>query len=215
MSQPPVSGPPPEPRPPSSYGGYGAELQRYQAQNYPQAPGYPPPVYPAPGMPAPWAAQQQLPHPGMPQDRPWPQPPQRPAVIALAATLAVTASLQFLGALTLAWLISLAGRQLSTTGGEGALYHILNRFNDRMLNGLAWPLFGFPLAALVLGFLLPNRRPWVRLAFTVLGAAALLWMGWLFHSNLVWWLVPGIYVASTVGILWTSAASHWYRWQPA
>lgn len=216
MSQPPVPGLPPEPMPPvyGGYGGYGGELQHYHAQSYPQpaVPSYFPPVPPpwsSPAMPSP-------PSPSAPGfARPQPQPPERPAVVAMAATLAVTASLQFLAALTLLWLIAVAGDdELGTTGADGVMYHMLNRFDDRMVDGLAWPLYGFPLAALVLGFLLPTRRPWTRIAFSALGLVAVAWLAWLFRSDLVWLVVPGVYIAFSSGIVWMAAASRWYRWQP-
>lgn len=135
--------------------------------------------------------------------------------VGLAATLAVTASLEFIGALSLLWLIAVTGNeQLGTSGPDGVLYHILNRFDDRMVTGLAWPLYLFPLAAIVLGLLLPARRPWARLAFTLLGGATVAWLAWWFRSDLRWLIVPGTYIAFCVGILWTSPVSRWYRWRP-
>lgn len=143
------------------------------------------------------------------------QPPQRPAVITMAATLTVTASLQWVAGLTMLWLVAVAaGRQLGTSGADGAVFHIFSRFNDRMATGLAWPMYGFPLVSLLLGFLLPARGRWVRIALTAVGAVAVLWLAWLFLDNLVWFLVPGTYVVIVVALLWTTAANRWYGWNP-
>jgi len=145
-----------------------------------------------------------------------PQPPQRPATIGLAATLASTASLQWIGLLSFCWLVASAGvAQLSTSGVDGGVYHVLSRFSYRMLDGLAWPLYLFPLVSFVLSFLLLTRRPWTRLAFSVTGAAALLWSAWWLRSDLLWWLVPAGYIAITVLVLWTAETTRWYRWRPA
>lgn len=133
----------------------------------------------------------------------------------MATTLAVTGSLQFLAALTLLWLIAVAGNdELGTSGADGVMFHLLNRFDDRMVDGLAWPLYGFPLAALVLGFLLPTRSPWTRIALSALGLVAVAWLAWLFRSNVTWLVVPAVYIGFTSGITWTAAASRWYSWRP-
>ena len=143
------------------------------------------------------------------------QPPQRPGTIGLAATLASTASLQWIGLLSFCWLVASAGvAQLSTSGVDGGVYHVLSRFSYRMLDGLAWPLYLFPLVSFVLSFLLLTRRPWTRLAFSITGGAALLWSAWWLRSDLLWWLVPAGYIAITVLVLWTAETSRWYRWRP-
>jgi hypothetical protein len=142
-------------------------------------------------------------------------PPQRPGVIAMAATMAVTASLQWICALSFAWLVARAGvGGLDTSGVDGGIYHILNRFNDRLLDGLAWPLYLFPAVSFVLGFVLLARRQWARWAFTLCGALALGWSAWWLRSNLVWWLAPAVYIAVSVLIVWTAAANRWYGWRP-
>ncbi len=143
-------------------------------------------------------------------------PPPRPAVVGLAATLAITASLQWICALSFFWLVATAGAaQLGTTGIDGGIYHILNRFNYRMLDGLAWPLYLFPLAAFGLSFLLLTRRSWARLAYTVVGAASLAWSAWWLRADIVWWLAPAAYVFLAVLVLWTGPANRWYGWKPA
>ena len=94
----------------------------------------------------------------------------------MAATMTVTASLQWLCALSLAWLVATAGAaSLSTTDVEGALYHMLRRFHLRMIEGLALPLYGFPTLAFFLGFVVLAPRTWARLALTLTGVAA--WPG--------------------------------------
>lgn len=205
-------------QPPLSYGGYGGELQHYRPSGY--APAQPPPtVAPPPSLPPPSLPSASLPPPALaaapaPYAR-IPQPPQRPVGVTLAATLAVTASLQFVAGLTLFWLLAVTGsRQLGTSGSDGVVYHLLNRFDDRMIAGLAWPLYLFPLASIVLGLLLPTRSLGVRLVFSLLGAVAVAWMVWLFRTDPRWLLVPAAYVACCVGLLWTPVSSRWYAWRP-
>ena len=139
-------------------------------------------------------------------------PPQRPAVIAMAATMTVTASLQWLCALSLAWLVATAGAAgLSTTDAEGALYHILRRFHLRMIEGLALPLYGFPTLAFFLGFVVLAPRVWARLALTLTGVAALVWSAWWLRNDILWWLPIATYVGIVCLILWTPGATQWYR----
>jgi hypothetical protein len=209
VSQPLDPGVPPQFQPPVSYGGYGGDLQSYGQQ----APGgYRAPAQPR-DFPPPPAAVVPVPLAGASAAVALPQ---RPAVIGLATTLAATASLQWMGVLSLCWLLATAGvAQLSTTGIDGGVYHVLSRFSYRMIDGLAWPLYLFPLASVVLSFLLLTRQPWTRLAFSATGAAALLWSAWWLRSDLLWWLVPAGYIGVTVLVLWTAEASRWYRWRPA
>ncbi|MBA3528507.1 MAG: hypothetical protein H0T91_04210 [Propionibacteriaceae bacterium] len=204
MSQPPAPGVPPSFQPPPNYGGYSGELQSF---GQPPVPTAPPPWASNPMPPAPSYA-----HPTAPAAT---LPGQRPAVVAMAATLAVTASLQWICGLSFLWLVATAGaRELGTTGVDGGVYHLLNRFHYRMLDGLAWPLYLFPAVSFVLAFLLLARRQWARLAFTLTGAAAVGWLAWFVRSDLVWWVAPALYISVAVGILWTPAAHRWYGWQP-
>ena len=197
----------PHPSAPNTYPGNGAASVGYASHGY----GYPGNAYPA----SPYDFAQSVPPAAAAISR-TPQPPQRPATIGLAATLASTASLQWIGLLTFCWLVATAGvAQLGTTGVDGGVYHVLSRFSSRMLDGLAWPLYLFPLVSFVLSFLLLTRRPWTRLVFSVTGAAALLWSAWWLRADLVWWLVPAGYIAVSVLVLWTADASRWYRWRPA
>ena len=134
----------------------------------------------------------------------------------MAATMAVTASLQWVCTLSFAWLVATVGvGDLGTSGVDGGIYHILNRFNDRLLDGLAWPLYLFPAVSFVLGFVLLARRQWARWAFTLCGALALGWSAWWLRSDLLWWLAPAVYIAVSLLIVWTAAANRWYGWQAA
>jgi len=141
---------------------------------------------------------------------------QRPAVIAMAATMTVTASLQWLCALSLAWLVATAGAAgLSTTDAEGAFYHILRRFHLRMIEGLALPLYGFPTLAFFLGFVVLAPRVWARLALTLTGVAALVWSAWWLRNDILWWLPIATYIGIVCLILWTPGATQWYRQRTA
>lgn len=207
---------PPGPQPPSSYGGYGGELQSYGHAPSPVSPQHlpvPPPVVQAPqGRPeAPGSAYPYAPVPATPVLSAVGQT-QRPAVVGMAATMAATASLQWVCALSFLWLVATAGaRQLSTSGVDSGLYHALHRLNDRLLDGLAWPLYLFPVASFVLSFLLLARRGWARLAFTLLGTAALVWSGWWLRTNLVWWCPAAVYISVAVLVLWVPAVTTWLR----
>lgn len=179
----------PQFRAPGPYGAPPAAL--------PPGYGIQPPVPPPSSVP--WAYQQ--------------PPPQRPASVGIAATLAVTASLQWICALSFAWLVATAGAQsLQSSGSDGNLFHILNRFHYRMIEGLAWPLYLVPAASLVLGFWILSRKPWTRIAFSSVGVLALAWLAWLLRDHLIWWIVPAAYIATGSALVWTRAASAWYGW---
>jgi hypothetical protein len=137
---------------------------------------------------------------------------QRPAVIAIAATMTVTASLQWVCVLSFAWLVATAGAaSLSTTDVEGALYHMLRRFHLRMIEGLALPLYLFPTVAFFLGFVILAPRAWARIALTITGVAALAWSGWWLRHDILWWLPLATYIGVVCLILWTPGATQWYR----
>ena len=174
--------------------------------------GYRPDPYGRPPLPqAPVPAWPGAPQPYAPVVR-----RQRPAVIAMAATMTVTASLQWLCALSLAWLVATAGAAgLSTTDVEGAVYHILRRFHLRMIEGLALPLYGFPTLAFFLGFVVLAPRVWARLALTLTGVAALAWSAWWLRNDILWWLPIGTYIGIVCLILWTPGATQWYRQRAA
>ncbi|MDN5769476.1 MAG: hypothetical protein L0H24_01105 [Microlunatus sp.] len=138
--------------------------------------------------------------------------PQRPAVIAIAATMTVTASLQWICALSFGWLVATAGAAgLSTTDVEGSIFHMLRRFHLRMIEGLALPLYGFPVLAFFLGFVILAPRVWARLALTLTGVATLAWSGWWLRNDILWWLPFATYIGIVCLILWTPGATQWYR----
>jgi hypothetical protein len=178
------------------------------------APHHPPrPYAPVPGLPAPV---QSFPVPG--QRHPAPPvaagPPQRPAVIALACSLAVVASLLWVCGLSLLWVTAVIGTgTFAQIGDNGAVFHILNRFNYRMLDGLAVPLYLFPLASFTTGFLILSRRRWTRTLHAAVGLAALGWAAWWLQDNLLWWFSAAWYVVVACLVLWTPGATAWYRWR--
>jgi hypothetical protein len=137
---------------------------------------------------------------------------QRPAVIAMAATMTVTASLQWICLLSLAWLVATAGAaSLANTDVEGAIYHMLRRFHLRMIEGLALPLYGFPAVAFLLGLVILAPRAWTRIALTLTGVAGLAWSGWWLRADILWWLPIATYIGIVCLILWTPGATQWYR----
>ncbi len=157
-------------------------------------------------------------HPGAPGQPAYftgrgPRPVQRPAVIGMAATLAVTASLQWICCLSFAWLMAAVGAEgLGTDGLDGAIYHTLQRFHYGMIDGLAWPLYLFPTASFVTGFIVLVRRPWARIVHTAVGVAALGWSAWwLYEASLLWWIAPAVYIAVACLILWLPSVGRWYR----
>ncbi len=140
--------------------------------------------------------------------------PQRPAGITMACTMAVMASLQFICVLGFAWLVAYVGREQFNPAdpGEGPIYHLLNRFQLRLMEGLAWPLFVIPGLTLIVSFLVLIRRGWGRAIFTLLGIASLSWSAWWLRFDLRWWIAPAVYIAFCCVIVWTPSASRWYAW---
>lgn len=223
MSQPSTPTGPPRFTPPASYGGYGGDLQNYPVSGRPSSPApyADPPApprtgYPSPGYPQVGHAPLGHPQPGYPEHRPGiPQPPQRPGTVGLAATLAVTASLQWVCALGFVWLVTTAAvSELGTTGADGVLLHMMSRFGYRMVEGLAWPLFLFPLASTFFGFALLGRAWWSRIGFTVTGLVAVLWSLWWLHSSWLLWLPSTAYIAVACLLVWTPSASRWFARKP-
>jgi hypothetical protein len=156
----------------------------------------------------------QLPPPSAPAWNGTAQPGQlpRPAGITIAATLAVTGSLQWICGLSFAWLAAIAGADtLGQSGTEGAVFHVLHRFDLRMTDGLALPLYLFPLAAMLTGFLILSQRPWTRVAHTAVGVAALAWSAWWLQNHLLWWAVAALYILISCLLLWTPGATRWYQ----
>lgn len=181
----------------------------------PPGPGFPPTPGWAAGSGAGLTDEQllRLPPPSAYPAGPQPVPLrlQRPAVVGLATTLAVTASLLWVCGLSLAWVVAVGATDaLGRSGSEGALFHLLDRFRDRMLDGLAVPLFLFPATSVVTAFLLLTGRPWSRLLHTGVGVLALAWSAWWLRTSLLEWSTVALYVGVAVAVLWTPAANRWY-----
>lgn len=142
-----------------------------------------------------------------------PAAPQRPGVVGVAAAMSVTASALWICALATAWLFAAAGQQALAAESDldGQVRIILNRFSARLLDGLALPLFGLPALAFVAGFLLLSRRAWARFAYTALGLITVGWLGWWLRFDLGWWVAPSGYILLACAIVWTPAATRWYR----
>lgn len=198
------------------YGEYGGSLQRYgQTPSDPQAPPARIDPYVGPPMPPPMPAGPPL--AGVPPMTYAPVPGrlsvQRPAVIAMAATMAVTASLQWICCLTFAWLMAAVGAQsLGTDGLDGGVYHALQRFSYGLIDGLAWPLYLFPTASFITGFIVLVRRSWARIVHTLVGVAALGWSAWwLYPVSLLWWIAPAVYIGIACLIVWLPGVGRWYR----
>ena len=140
---------------------------------------------------------------------------QRPALVTLALTLAVTASLLWVCGLSLFGVVALAGTDaLSAAGDEGVVFHTLDQFVLRMGDGLWVPLYGFPVASVVTGFLLLSRRPWARVAHTAVGVASLGWAGWWLWGSPLSWVAVAAYVGTAVGVLWVPSVGRWYATRP-
>ena len=136
---------------------------------------------------------------------------QRPALVTLALTLAVTASLLWVCGLSLFGVVALAGTDAMTTAGDdGVVFHMLDEFVLRMGDGLWVPLYGFPVASVVTGFLLLSGRPWARVAHSAVGVASLGWAGWWLRDSLLAWVVVAVYVGIAVAVLWAPSVGRWY-----
>lgn len=136
---------------------------------------------------------------------------QRPALVTLALTLAVTASLLWVCGLSLFGVVALAGTEtMSSAGDDGVVFHTLDQFVLRMGDGLWVPLYGFPLASLVTGFLLLSGRSWARLAHSAVGVTSLGWAGWWLRDSLLAWVVVAVYVGVSVAVLWAPSVGRWY-----
>ena len=174
--------------------------------------------YAGPWMPAPPVPVTDEQLRGLPPPVPgpsWPGPPgvvdQRPALVGLAVTLAVTASLLWVCGLSLFGVVALAGiDEMSPVGDDGVVFHTLDQFVLRMGDGLWVPLYGFPVASVVTGFLLLTRRPWTRIAHSVVGVASLGWAAWWLRDSLLGWVVVALYVGTAVAVLWAPSVSRWY-----
>ena len=140
---------------------------------------------------------------------------QRPSLVTLAVTLAVTASLLWVCGLSLFGVVALAGTDaLSSAGDDGVVFHTLDQFVLRMGDGLWVPLYGLPLVSIVTGFLLLSGRPWARVAHTAVGLATLGWAGWWLRDSLLAWFAVAVYVGMSVAVLWVPSVGRWYASRP-
>jgi|GEM_PF-6035438 hypothetical protein len=138
------------------------------------------------------------------------QPTQRPALLTLSLVMIITGSMLLMTELALVWLfVSIARDGLGYSGTDGMFYHLLERFHLQMLEGLAWVGFGFPGGAVVLSFFLLLRRPWPRIAISLLGAATIVAAAVVLSGHLTWVVPIGVYIAFAVVILWTPDVTTW------
>ncbi|MGI3781467.1 MAG: hypothetical protein ACRYG2_11895 [Janthinobacterium lividum] len=136
---------------------------------------------------------------------------QRPALVGLAVTLAVTASLLWACGLSLFAVVALVGSQeMEAADDTGVVFHTLDQFVLRMGDGLWVPLYGFPVVSVVTGFLLLSRRPWARVAHTAVGLGSLAWAGWWLRGSLLAWVAVAVYVGTSVAVLWAPSVGRWY-----
>lgn len=184
-------------------------------------PTQPLPTQPLPTYPPPYPAVYPMPHPhpgyappsavstGRPTTA---EPPQRPALVGMSTMLTVTASMLFMSALGLLWMLAWAGNESLDYNAEGGLYYIMERFHLRLAQGLWVPLFGLPTASIVLAFCLLARRPWARIAYTALGVFTVGWLVVRWHDQPGYLIAPIAYIAFCAGILWISSVSRWLSW---
>lgn len=195
---------------PPQYAAPQQQSPQYAAPQYGAQPGqYPPQGQPVPGWNGGPATQR--------QSFPAPQVAvvPRPVSVTMSSVLTVTAGLQALGVVAMIWLFIAAGAGSldATDEVEGPIFHILERANLALTNGLAAPLLGFPAAGFVVGFLVLIRANWSRILSTALGLGAAGWMiVWRLNQlNLV--AVPILYIAISVLLLWLPGNNRWYRGQ--
>jgi hypothetical protein len=114
---------------------------------------------------------------------------QRPILVAASACMTIAGSTTWLAALSLSWLVARYGRQEFNTAnpGEAALYYVLQRFDDRM------------------------TAVWPRTAYTVLGLGAMGFVTWWWWDT--WWVyvTPVTFIALALLMVWTPAASRWFK----
>lgn len=138
------------------------------------------------------------------------RPMQRPALLTLAVVMIIAGSMLLMTELALVWMfVYIARDPLGYSGTDGVFYHMFEQFHLQMLQGLALVGFGFPGAAVVLSFFLLMRKPWPRIAISLLGAAAIVAAAVVLSANITWVLPVGVYIAFAVVILWTPAVTAW------
>lgn len=138
------------------------------------------------------------------------RPAQRPALLTLALVMIIAGSMLLMTELALVWMfVYIARDPLGYSGTDGVFYHMFEQFHLQMLQGLALVGFGFPGAAVVLSFFLLKRKPWPRIAISLLGAAAIVAAAIVLSANITWVVPVGVYIAFAVVILWTPAVTAW------
>lgn len=131
-------------------------------------------------------------------------------MLTLSLVLIITGSMLLMTELALVWLFVYMARDgLGYSGTDGVFYHMLERFHLQMLEGLAVVGFGCPGAAVMLSFFLLLRKPWPRIAISLLGAGSIVAAAVVLSDHLTWVIPVGIYIAFAVVILWTPAVSAW------
>ncbi len=140
----------------------------------------------------------------------------RPFALTVSAVLTVTGGLQVAALVGFVWLVLHVGAATFSydVPSEAPLFHLLDRGNLAMRQGLWLPLLGLPLAAAVLGFVLVARSWWPRVVVTVLGVVAVGWMLLWRSDMLVWVSIPAGYVTLCVLLLWTPGVTRWIRTRP-
>lgn len=135
----------------------------------------------------------------------------RPALLTLSMVLIIAGSLLWITEVGFVWIMALTVRNsFGYDGVEGVFYHLLNRFHLRMLEqGLGAVLFGFPVAAIVLGFFLLQRKAWPRIAMSVLGALTVGAAGILLRDTPAWVIPFAVYIAFSCLILWAPSVTDW------
>jgi hypothetical protein len=143
------------------------------------------------------------------------QPPAlaRPLAIGVAIVLAVTGAVQWLCGVTLLWMVAVAfAGDIDTYGLDGVIFHALNRFHFRMLDGLVWPVYLVPLAALVFALAMLRRQRWARLGYTAVGVAALVLSAVWLQDTPILWLPVAAYIGLAVGLVWSAASNRWFSY---
>jgi hypothetical protein len=179
----------------------------------PAGPAYPPPLYgpsgPRIGAVPTSTATGSGGMPGPAEPSPAAAVP-RPPMVTLSMVLIIAGSLLWMTALGFIWIFVYVARDsFGYAGAEGAIYHMLERFHLRMIEGLAAVLFGAPSIAVVLSFFLLLRRSWPRIAISVLGVVTIVVTAVVLSGSLLWVLPGGAYIAFACLILWTPAVSRW------
>lgn len=133
-----------------------------------------------------------------------------PAMLILSVVMIIAGSMLLMTELALVWLfVYIARDPLGYSGTDGVFYHMLEEFHLQMLQGLALVGFGCPGVAVVLAFFLLRRRPWPRIAISLLGAVSIVAAAVVLSAHIAWVLPVGIYIAFAVVILWTPAVTEW------